>query len=221
MKGSIMSNQYKQIDEWFGETDELTEKQKSILAAAIDCFAEKGYASTSTSEIASKAGVAEGTIFRHYKTKKQLLLSVVSPVMAKILAPFVLRDLNKVAHTDYDSFESFLHHLVENRKQFVKENLPLLRILIQEIPFQPELFSEFKEHVVLKVMNRMTEVVEYFQEKGEIVQMPADTIIRLMASSILGYFFTQYILTPDGNWEDDKELERTIQVLLTGLKPEA
>lgn len=49
---------------------DLTPKQAKILQAAVEIFAEKGYAATSTSEIAKRAGVAEGTIFRHYKTKK-------------------------------------------------------------------------------------------------------------------------------------------------------
>lgn len=49
---------------------DLTERQKKIVAAAIESFAEKGYSATSTKEIAQKAGVAEGTIFRHYKTKR-------------------------------------------------------------------------------------------------------------------------------------------------------
>lgn len=54
----------------FEDEEGLTEKQKKIIIAAIESFSEKGYAATSTSEIAKKAGVAEGTIFRHYKTKK-------------------------------------------------------------------------------------------------------------------------------------------------------
>ncbi|WP_371933371.1 TetR/AcrR family transcriptional regulator [Halobacillus litoralis] len=55
------------------EDRKLTPKQEQILKAAVEIFAEKGYASSSTSEIAAKANVAEGTIFRHYKTKKRTL----------------------------------------------------------------------------------------------------------------------------------------------------
>ena len=50
-------------------TDKRNERQMRILEA-VDMFGEKGYASTSTSEIAKRAGVAEGTIFRYYKTKR-------------------------------------------------------------------------------------------------------------------------------------------------------
>lgn len=49
-------------DEFYQLLDEekMTEKQKKIVQASIEVFAEKGYAGSSTSEIAKKAGVAEG-----------------------------------------------------------------------------------------------------------------------------------------------------------------
>ena len=62
---------WESVLEQTGEDGHLTEKQKRIVQAAIESFAEKGFSATSTNEIAQKAGVAEGTIFRHYKTKKR------------------------------------------------------------------------------------------------------------------------------------------------------
>ena len=61
-----------------------TQKQKQILEAAIHVFAEKGYSGASTHEIAERAGVAEATIFKHYRTKKGLLLRLVVPAIAKV-----------------------------------------------------------------------------------------------------------------------------------------
>jgi AcrR family transcriptional regulator len=52
-----------------GETP-LPGSQQRILDAAVEAFAEQGYSGTATSEIARRAGVAEGTIFRYYPTKK-------------------------------------------------------------------------------------------------------------------------------------------------------
>lgn len=43
-----------------------------IRAAALRLFAEKGYAGTSTAEIAAEAGVAESVIFRRFGDKKTL-----------------------------------------------------------------------------------------------------------------------------------------------------
>ena len=52
-----------------GDTKKKTKKQEAIVEAAIKLFAEKGYANTSTAEIAKVAEVSEGTIFKHYRTK--------------------------------------------------------------------------------------------------------------------------------------------------------
>ncbi|OKL35720.1 TetR/AcrR family transcriptional regulator [Domibacillus mangrovi] len=215
-----MSQQDKMIEELFHNADELTEKQKKIVAAAIDSFAEKGYAATSTSEIAKKAGVAEGTIFRHYKTKKELLMAIVAPTMAKLIAPFVIKDLNKVLNQDFERLEDFLKAFIENRIQFLKSNMPLFRIFIQEIPFQPELREQFKEHIAQKVLERLRQIVEHYQAKGQIIEMPPDTVIRVAASTIFGYIIARYLLSPEEKWDDNAEIERTIQFLMNGLSPE-
>lgn len=54
----------------------MTDKQLKILQAALELFAQNGYSSTSTGKIATKAGVSEGLIFRHFKNKEGLLDAV-------------------------------------------------------------------------------------------------------------------------------------------------
>ncbi|MEW9501125.1 TetR/AcrR family transcriptional regulator [Jeotgalibacillus marinus] len=214
-----MSDDTKIFEELFDENKKLTEKQKKIIAAAIESFAEKGYAATSTSEIANKAGVAEGTIFRHYKTKKDLLLAIASPVMAKFLAPFVIKDLNKVLNQKYEHYEDFMKAMIKNRALFLKENIPLFRILIQEIPFQPELKEQFTEHVAQKIIDRLEKTINHYQEKGQIIEMPTYTVMRVTISTIFGYLIARYILAPEGDWDDEVEINRTVEILMHGLAP--
>lgn len=54
----------------------MTDKQESILMAALELFATNGYASTSTSKVAAKAKVSEGLIFRHFQNKEGLLHAI-------------------------------------------------------------------------------------------------------------------------------------------------
>ncbi|KYD07819.1 TetR/AcrR family transcriptional regulator [Heyndrickxia sporothermodurans] len=199
------------------ENQEMTEKQKKILEAAVEIFSEKGYSATSTNEIAKKAGVAEGTIFRHYKTKKDLLLSIIAPTMAKFIAPFFIRDFNKVLLSEYQSFEDFLRAVIINRMEFAKKNFPMIKILFQEIPFHPELKEQFKEHIINHVIKRLKLIVEEYQKKGEIIDMPPQTVIRLTVSSILGFVIGRYLMFPEAKWDDEAEIERTIQFILHGL----
>ncbi|WP_067727908.1 TetR/AcrR family transcriptional regulator [Oceanobacillus damuensis] len=197
----------------------LTKKQIAILEAATELFAEQGYAGTSTSEIANKAEVAEGTIFKHFKSKKGLLLAIVSPMMLKLIAPMVKNDLNKVLDQEFEYFQDFIRAMIENRKAFIKNNLPLLRILIQEIPFHPELKEQFIEHIGKDIYAKIRKTVEHYQAKGQIIQTYPDTIIRIVTSSILSYIITRYVILPDGNWNDDEEIERIIYVVGNGIVP--
>lgn len=51
-----------------------------ILEAALDLFSEKGYHASTTRKIASKAGVNEVTLFRHFKTKIALFDAVLTEI---------------------------------------------------------------------------------------------------------------------------------------------
>ncbi|AGT95230.1 TetR/AcrR family transcriptional regulator [Rhodococcus sp. WS1] len=52
------------------------EKQARIFDAAAELFAEKGYSAVTTQEIADRADVAGGTLFRYAASKAELLLMV-------------------------------------------------------------------------------------------------------------------------------------------------
>jgi AcrR family transcriptional regulator len=52
-------------------TADLTRQR--LIRAALELFATRGYHDTTTAQIAKKAGVAEGTIYRHFPSKQQLL----------------------------------------------------------------------------------------------------------------------------------------------------
>ncbi|MEL6137535.1 MAG: helix-turn-helix domain-containing protein, partial [Cyanobacteria bacterium J06628_6] len=50
--------------------------QARILKAAQRLFARQGYGGTTTRDLAKAAGVAEGTLFRHFENKKAILIEV-------------------------------------------------------------------------------------------------------------------------------------------------
>lgn len=209
----------KELLEYNGKQVDLSEKQVKILEAAIEMFAEKGYASTSTSEIAKRAGVAEGTIFRHYKTKKDLLLSIVTPTIFKSVAPFLMKEFVKeVFENEYQSFDDFLRTLFKNRYEFVKKFHPAIRIFWQELAFHSEIKELFQEIFMTHVYEKFKKIIEHFQKKGEIMDIPAESIMRLMITTIAGHLVTRFVILPDIQWDEEAEMEHTIQFLMNGLK---
>ena len=48
------------------------ERRKAIVQAAVPLFARKGFAGTTTRELAEAAGISEALLFRHFPSKQQL-----------------------------------------------------------------------------------------------------------------------------------------------------
>ena len=59
-----------------------SDKRRRILDAAVRVFARKGYFSARVSDIAKRAGVADGTIYLYFRNKEDLLVRLFDEVMS-------------------------------------------------------------------------------------------------------------------------------------------
>jgi AcrR family transcriptional regulator len=203
-----------------GGDGKKTEKQVRILEAAVEIFSEKGFAAASTSEIAQKAGVAEGTIFRHYKTKKDLLLSIAGPIATKLAAPFIMKEFAaKVLDIRHERVEDLFRMIAKDRLAFARQHYKLLRILIHEIPFHPELMAQVQTLFKEIVFQRMEKIILHFQEQGQIIEAPPWRVLRTAVSLFVGMVVTRLLILPDDPTDEDEEIEQTIDLLMHGLSP--
>src|SRR6188768_4248813 len=63
-----------------------TGKREAILRAAIKVFAGKGYFNSKVADIASAAGIADGTVYLYFKSKDEILHSIFDQAMAEFIA---------------------------------------------------------------------------------------------------------------------------------------
>jgi AcrR family transcriptional regulator len=61
------------------------EKRARLLAAARGLFARKGFAATTTAEIAARAGVGAGTLFLYFASKEDLLVELFRAEMDRVV----------------------------------------------------------------------------------------------------------------------------------------
>lgn len=197
----------------------LSKGQERILRAAIEVIAERGFKGASTSEIARRAEVAEGTIFRHFKTKQLLLNHIIEPFIEHVVAPIALDEFQRLISAEYPSFAEFLRAILRDRFELVRRELPIFRILVQELPLRPELRPLIEKQFAGRIFPRLLAVIEGFQARGEIVAGPAASVLRMMMSLGGGYVLTRFMLLPGRAWDDEAELELMVQTLARGLRP--
>ncbi|MEU9383753.1 TetR/AcrR family transcriptional regulator, partial [Streptomyces sp. NPDC048279] len=63
-----------------GTSTKSDERRRVLTAAAIDCFAQKGFYGTTTHELAASAGVSQPYLYRLYPNKEALFAAAVDHV---------------------------------------------------------------------------------------------------------------------------------------------
>lgn len=201
------------------QSKKLTDKQQKIVEVAIKMFAEKGYANTSTNEIAKAAGVAEGTIFRHYGTKDNLLLSVILPFIKNSIPSMAEGVFQDIMSKNIASFEDFLRALLKNRLEFFHENQEIFRIFVKELLYNEDLREELLPYFTENIAKRVSQVIEVYKARGELMDIPTTTIQRLLFTFVGGYFVSRFVIVTENSFaSDEEEIENVIQFVMNGIK---
>jgi AcrR family transcriptional regulator len=154
-----------------------TETRTRILKSALKLFARKGYDGTTTRELAEHAGVAEGTLFRHFANKKAILVEIATQGWIEILTD-LLTELSEMG-----SYQA-VAQVMRRRMLHLHKNADLLKVCFTEAQFHPDL----REHIQSEVINKMADVAEAFFQtamgRGVYRQMNP----KLVARVFLGMF---------------------------------
>ena len=121
-----MADDKKLYNYLFDETlpeEEISKRQWDILDAATKIFAEKGFDGGRTSDIAKEANISEGTIFRYFKTKKDLLVGLLMSLIVKFFRPLMFKSMEKIMDNKKDeSINVVLKNMMMDRMALIKRN---------------------------------------------------------------------------------------------------
>lgn len=197
--------------------DGMTSKQIAIIAAAIEVFAAKGYANSSTHEIAVKAGVAEGNIFSKFKNKAGLLQAIIAPVVDAIFPTQMNTFLAAQLEKEFPTLEDFIRSLVEDRVAFLRSHAQLLKIFLAEIIYNDEIRRQVINNLPKTYWQHVNEAVDAMKQKGLLVDWANQEIIRLMWSTLGGSFMSYLFFDQPLSAAN---VERLITGLTNSLKPQ-
>jgi AcrR family transcriptional regulator len=196
----------------------LTEKQRRILEAAIDLFSEKGFDRSSTAEIAQRAGVAEGTIFKHFKTKRDLLIRAINPFVSRFASVFVLPPVRALLTDTGTPVREVFRRLIIARLVFVEEHWSETRIIALEILKVNELKDAVVQNIGLEARKLLEGFLTSRIETGELRQVSPNTAARMIIGSMAGYIIMKHAFPAESKeWSMDEQIEDMLDLILNGL----
>ncbi|MGF1481555.1 MAG: TetR/AcrR family transcriptional regulator [Cyanophyceae cyanobacterium] len=188
------------------------ETRRRILKAALRLFARKGFDATTTRDLATAANVAEGTIFRHFNTKKAILVEVATAGWVEILTD-LLTELSEMG-----SYRA-VAQVMRRRMLRMQENSALMRVCFFEAQFHPEL----RDRIQLEVIAKMTDVAEAFfqtaMERGIYRPMNPKVVAQVFLGMFaIAGFSDQTIIDPQASPQALQEMAEGIaDIFLNGV----
>jgi len=168
----------------------ITEKrQQQILEAAAQVFTRKGFAAATIPEIARLAGVASGTIYLYYPSKRELFIAVILETV--ITLP--LREMTD-SLSPTNGF-SMLKNILHNRLDLVQgDNITRLASLMGEIQRDPELRVLFYEKVLQPFLSKMENFYrQILVPGGGFNKLDPSITVRAVGGTILGFIMIRIL----------------------------
>jgi len=143
--------------------------RQRMISAALQLFGQVGYAEATTRRIAKAAGVNEVTLFRHFGSKKGLLLACVEVFNATGFAARFEAELT-------GSYPDDILHMAQLQMQDTADNFEVLRLLLCDARHIPEL----REALMAGGQGNLARLSRYFQRQIDagVVRpgLPADVL---------------------------------------------
>ena len=195
-------------------------KREAILNAATELFARKGYKGTAASEIADQAHVAQGTVFHHFKSKENLLISICDELVKTYIEG--IRGAAEGPGTGWNALE----RVIQFNRDFKKERFDSIAVAFRETRDISRAEQEIHEHfcgLLRQVIEVKSKCIEKGIADGSIRPVPVLSTALLIHFLLVGKFHieTEGLLeVPD---LDDELLEfckRSLVPLDPGFDPE-
>ena len=179
-------------------------RRAQLLRAARKVFRAKGYDGATVSEIVREAGVAQGTFYHYFPSKRDAAVSLrdgLMETMAQAVATAV---------ESSTSFEDRLETLIAVTFRVARQNADLLRLgFIGADETHPELHSESPEHAsLLRIgVNMFRGAVDAGEMEATDPEIAARLVIGLLQHAVIEAFVF-------GDGKESDRLEQGVSALL-------
>jgi AcrR family transcriptional regulator len=194
-------------------------RPSEIIAAALDCFAERGFAATRLDDIAERAGVTRGTLYLYFDSKEELFKAVVRQSIGPVLSRVEGVVSSAVSPTP-DLLRQAILSIPEAVLSSQVSALP--KLVIAEATNFPEIARFYLDEVVNPAKRLIAGLLRRGIARGEFREVDVDhTVLCVIAPILLSALWRHSLEPYDSETLDGGAVARThVDLLLHGLTPD-
>jgi AcrR family transcriptional regulator len=186
--------------------------RERLFQAALQLFAEKGFAESTVEDITNAADVGKGTFFNYFPSKDHILLAFGEMQLGK------LQEAVNTARSKNEPMPEFLRGLGVRMTQEPERNPAIIRALLQGY-LSTTRVREAMMDMQERVLALHTQMIQLGQDRGEIrSDLPAAELAQVFRQTIFG---TLLIWSLYGDASLHSRIETAFDVLWSGLAPRA
>lgn len=184
-------------------------RQDEILDAAAKIFARRGFPGTDLQELADELGVAKGTIYRYFPSKRELFLAAADRGMQRLKAEI---DAGVSAVSDpFDKIERGIRHYF----RFFDQHPEYIELIVQErAEFRDRGKSTYFQHCEVNVLP-WQDLFAGLMRQGRVRRMPVQWITDVVSNLIYGTMFTRYFTGGERSLES--YTPTILDIILSGI----
>lgn len=186
-------------------------KADRILSAAEFVFAEKGYPSATMAEVASLAGVAEGTIYSYFKNKQDLLFSLPRNRFEEFKKKIesVFQDGNIL-----DKFRLFIwQHF-----SLLLSNRNFLKVFLTDIKLNRQFYSSDVHPVSLKYITMLDSILDQGKKEGIFRPTLNNSMFRLLFLGSFSHLAMRwYVVVSNRPYDIFLEVDQVTKLFCRGI----
>jgi len=186
------------------------QRMQEIMQVAAQVFRDKGYSEALTAQIAARAGVVEGTIYRYFPGKRDLLIRVVEQWYERILADYD-QQLQVLQGT-----RARLRFLIWRHLTVIHNEPGMCRLIFNQLRAWPEYRRTTVFDLTREYTRRTLEILQQAIDAGE---FRTDLPLRIVRDMIYGgvEHHTWVYLRGEGDFSPDAAADAMTELVYRGL----
>ncbi len=191
------------------------QREAQILEAALEVFSARGFGAATVPEIAERAGLAVGSIYNYFPSKRELFVGVIKYFILN--APL----MNLIDELPKGDIAATFTRIMHNRMNLIdSKDISRIPFLMAEVQRDPELKTLWSKELLQPFLSKIEGIYRNLAENIGRDDIDPAIMVRIVGGMILGFLMFRIMEGEDSPVYElprEKITEDLVNFLMFGL----